>query len=420
MKPNQYRSRRLSVVAIVLLICVAGAAVAAEPPVLEVPASPIAVPLAVTVEKAADTDLAASYGLVELDATGAARGAALPVQLVPAAAADGTKLEARQQLLAIVPPGDTPDGTRRFRLQPSQSESPGDFRFEAVNDASLGLWQGDRPVLVYNHGEITDQRVPEDDPRRRRGCYIHPVWGLGGEVITDDFPEDHYHHHGIFWAWPHVRIGETQYDLWTYRDIQQRFVRWICRQTGPVAAVLAIENGWFVGERKVMIERVWIRTFATNEGRRAIDISLTWIPVDRAVTLQGAAGKSYGGLTMRFAPHDREQTAITVPAGRAAEDLPEVPLAWADYTSRFTGAQAPSGATVMIGPSHPDFPPTWLTRHYGALCVGYPGVRAKTFEPGEPFTLEYRISVHDASAQLVDLEQDYGGYISALKARWSE
>ena len=67
------------------------------------------------------------------------------------------------------------------------------------------------------------------------------------------------------------------------------------------------------------------------------------------------------------------------------------------------GFTSPSGATVMIDPAHPDFPPTWLTRHYGALCVGYPGVEAKTFAPGESFTLNYRVNLHDASAELVDL-----------------
>lgn len=420
MKPNQHACRRLWATAFVFWVVVANAAVAGELRVLEVPASSVAVPLAVRVGQAGEVNLAASFELVELDTAGMAGGAALPAQLAPAAAADGTKREAPWQVLAIIPPGGAAGGVRRFQLQRSESESPASFRFDDVSDASLGLWQGEQPVLVYNQGDVTDERVPAGDSRRRRGCYIHPVWGLGGEVISDDFPQDHYHHHGIFWAWPHVRIGEAEYDLWTYGNIQQRFVGWICRRTGPVAAVLAVENGWYVGEQKVMIERVWMRTFAASGRRRALDISLTWIPVGRAVTLQGAAGKSYGGLTMRFAPRDDQQTVITVPAGRATEDLTETPLRWADYTSQFVGADSPSGATVMIDPSHPDFPPTWLTRHYGALCVGYPGVEAKTFPPGEAFTLNYRVCVHDASAELVDIERDYDAYTSALRARWSQ
>lgn len=420
MKLNQRSYCLWIATTILFLIYAADALVAGESKVLEVPASPIAMPLAVSIEEASTFDLAAPFTLVELNTTGEAHGSPLSVQLVSEAAADGTKLEGGRQLLAVIPPAETPNGTRRFRLQSSQSESSGDFRFEAVNDASLGLWQGEHPVLVYNHGNITGQHVPKDDPRRRRGCYIHPVWGLSGEVISGDFPEDHYHHHGIFWAWRHVQIGESRYNLWSGADIQQRFVRWIYRQTGPVAAVLAVENGWFVGDRQVMIERVWIRTFAASDGRRALDIALTWIPIDRDVTLQGAAGKSYGGLTMRFAPRDDNQTVITVPSGRTSEDLPDTRLPWADYTSQFVGAQTPSGATVMIDPDHPDFPPAWLTRHYGVMCVGYPGVQAKTFSEGEAFTLNYRISVHDAPVELVDLKRGYDAYSSALRTSWLE
>ena len=113
-------------------------------------------------------------------------------------------------------------------------------------------------MLVYNHGVITDEKVPAKDNRRSRACYIHPLWGINGEVLTDDFPKDHYHHHGVFWAWPHVEIGDEKHDLWMYKKIAPNFVRWLARDTGPLAAVLGVENGWFLGDRKVMIERVWI------------------------------------------------------------------------------------------------------------------------------------------------------------------
>ncbi len=420
MKFDQLAYRRPSMLAMLFVVVAKHATVASEPRVLNVAASPIALPLAIVTGHVGKDDASRSLGLIELDEEGAVSGSAFPVQLVPAAAAHGTKLEGTQQLLAVVPPGDAAGGVRQFRLQGIESTPAGGFHFENVSDASLGLWQGDHPVLVYNYGDIIGQHVPQNDPRRRRACYIHPIWGHDGEVITGDFPQDHYHHHGLFWAWPHVRIGEKEYNLWTYADVQQRFVRWICRRAGPVAAVLAVENGWFVGQRQVMIERVWMRAFMASGGRRALDVTLTWIPMDRAVTLWGAEGKSYGGLAMRFGPRDDKQTVITVPGGRAREDLLHTPLPWAEYTSQFAAADGASGATVMIDPAHPDFPPTWLTRHYGALCVGYPGVHPKTFSAGESFTLNYRVSVHDGPARLAELEQDYEGYISTLEAHWSE
>ena len=58
-----------------------------------------------------------------------------------------------------------------------------------------------------------------------------------------------------------------------------------------------------------MIERVWLKAYRSTEHSQSLDIQFVWIPTGKPVTLWGAAGKSYGGLNMRFAP--REGTVIT-------------------------------------------------------------------------------------------------------------
>ncbi|HUH47680.1 MAG TPA: DUF6807 family protein, partial [Arenibacter sp.] len=41
-----------------------------------------------------------------------------------------------------------------------------------------------------------------------RSNYIHPLYGLEGEMLTSDWPDAaHPHHRGIFWDWPEVRYG---------------------------------------------------------------------------------------------------------------------------------------------------------------------------------------------------------------------
>jgi hypothetical protein len=290
------------------------------------------------------------------------------------------------------------------------------FSWKDIDDKSVGLWDGDKPVLVYNYCVITNPKVPAKDSRRSRACYVHPLYGLDGEVLTDDFPKDHYHHHGIFWSWPHVGIDGKEYDLWEYKNIQQRFVRWIAREAGPASAVLAVENGWFVRDQKVMIERVWIRASKVVGEGRPIDLSFTFIPVDKAITLRGAEGKSYGGLNLRYAPRPEKETVITVPSGSPKEDLPETPLPWADLSARFAGGKGPSGAAIFVSPCHPDYPPTWLTRHYGVLCVGWPGVKGKTFPPGVPIHLNYRIWVHRGQPDVEQLKRAYEDYTGAMKA----
>jgi hypothetical protein len=278
------------------------------------------------------------------------------------------------------------------------------FRFEPVNTKSVGLWEGNKPVLVYNHGVMTKDGVPAD---RARSSYVHPIYGLDGEVLTDDFPKDHYHHRGLFWAWPHVKVDGKEYDIWTLKGAEQRFEKWGPRSTGTTA-VLNVENGWYAGNTKLAEEKVTLRVHPAGTDSRALDVELVITPVGQPMTLAGAEGKSYGGFTLRYAP--RTDTMITTPLGSGKDDLPMTRLPWADLTARFAGAPEPSGAAIFVPANHPDFPPMWLTRHYGVLCLGWPGVEPKTFEPGKPVRLEYRVWIHRGAADGERLKRAYTEY----------
>lgn len=269
------------------------------------------------------------------------------------------------------------------------ANEPPAFRFADVDSGSLGLWEGDRPVLVYRHGIQSKPGVPAD---RNRASYVQPLYGLDGEMLTDDFPRDHYHHRGLFWAWPHVRIGSAEHDLWMLRGVEDRFVGWRERTTDDGKATLDVANAWFVADRKVLDERVQLTVLpATSEGR-VIDVALTWTAIDEPVTLWGAAGKSYGGLSLRFAP--RRQTVVTTADGRQPKDLNLTRLQWADLSAQFQKSDATSGIAIFVDRTHPGFPPMWITRHYGFLGVGWPGIEPFTFQPGQPVCCRYRLWIH--------------------------
>jgi hypothetical protein len=385
---------------------------------LSVPNTAAPVQLSVPLPKDANLDAASQWQLVERDTP----ENKIAAQLVHAMADDGTVADLGAWIMAVIPPRKGAPAARQFTLQPlSQSVAAHPaFVFQDVDEKSIKLVDGQSPVFVYNYGAITDENVPAGDNRRTRACYLHPVWGLQGEIMTDDFPKDHYHHHGIFWSWPHVGIGDKQYDLWKYTDIKQQFVRWICRQTGPAGAVLAVENGWFVDGKKVMIERCWLRTFLADAESRSLDFDFVFIPVDKPITLRGAEGKSYGGLNMRFDVKDEKKTLITTPGGTAAKDLTETPLPWCDLTYPFTSPSTPSGAAMFVAPDDPDFPQTWMARHYGILSIGWPGIKGKTFPAGEPIRLSYRIWIHKSAVTVEELDKAFEAYGLKSKVGWKK
>ena len=94
-------------------------------------------------------------------------------------------------------------------------------------------------------------------------------------MVTDDFPKDHPHHRGISWMWPVVVVDGKTYDLWTIKGILDRFEKWERKKAGKDKAVLAFQDGWYIGDRKVVQENVEIVAHSLVDGRRDLDITVT-------------------------------------------------------------------------------------------------------------------------------------------------
>ena len=175
------------------------------------------------------------------------------------------------------------------------------FAFRDVDANSVELSDNGSPVFVYNHRTMLKEGVPAD---RARCCYLHPVYAPNGVVITDDFPRDHYPHRGISWMWPEVTVDGKMYDLWTIKGILARFEKWNRKEAGGHQAVLGFQEGWYVGERKVVEDDVDIVAHPVVGGRRDLDFTLRFRAVAGDVTIAGTGDskKGYGGFNIRFAP----------------------------------------------------------------------------------------------------------------------
>jgi L-alanine-DL-glutamate epimerase-like enolase superfamily enzyme len=268
----------------------------------------------------------------------------------------------------------------RKASRPVMVAAPAVYAFQDRGGTSLALLRGGAPVCVYNYGMMLKEGAP---PERRRSSYLHPVWAPNGVVITDDFPKDHYHHRGISWMWPSVVIGGQEYDQWMVKGIETRFVRWTAREAMAGWARLGVENGWFVGQRKVLKESVEI---VADGGGLALTLVFEAL---EPVQLRGTRdlNKGYGGLSFRFAP--RQSTVIRTDAGVEVKDTDMAPHRWAELEGVY--AEGAAAARVDIDPSNPGFPNGWCLRHYGFLGVNYPGLQPITLAPGKPLVLKYRV-----------------------------
>lgn len=268
------------------------------------------------------------------------------------------------------------------------------FVWKDIGNGQMQLLENGKPALVYNYGPQYKSPAPED---RRRCCYIFPLYTPAGVSMLDDFPEDHFHHRGLFWAWPVVETGGRKYDLWMNMTIRDNTAQPPRVTTAAKEARLEAHNVWQIDSRDIVRETVVVRVFPSQPASRELEAELTWEALKDPVTLKGSAeaGKSYGGFSARFAP--RESTVLRADGEVLKKDEDLVPRQWAELEGVYNGSRAT--LRITPDPKDPSAPYQWCLRGYGFVGASFPGRTASvdhyTLDPGKPLTLKFRVQVRD-------------------------
>src|SRR6202521_5100857 len=169
----------------------------------------------------------------------------------------------------------------------------GAFLWQDVGGGRVELSEGGKPALIYNYGPQWKQGAPED---RRRCCYIFPLLTPAGVPMLDDFPKDHWHHRGLFWAWPVVETGGKEFDSWMKMTAKYRSAKMPEVSAAAGEARLQTENLWQADGRDIVRESLRLTVFPARDSSRELEVDLRWEALGSPVTLKGSRerGKSYG------------------------------------------------------------------------------------------------------------------------------
>ena len=280
-----------------------------------------------------------------------------------------------------------------------------------------GYWfmDGETKVLFYQA-----ERKALPDGRAARSNYFHPLHDLDGHVVTEDFPADHIHHRGIFWAWHQVRIaGARVQDQWANRDSFWT-VRDARTSSDDRSASLALRVTWesplFVdaqgGRRPFVEEQSVTRVHKADGATRKIDFHQRLAALVDGVEIGGSEdAKGYGGFSYRVVmPPDIRFTGaqgVVTPIENAVDSSP-----WMDVSGSY-GAKGKSGLTVLTHPSTTGFPQRWILRARSSMQNAvYPGREPVAIPRDRPVILRYRIVLHRgelAAADIERLQAEYAG-----------
>jgi len=284
-------------------------------------------------------------------------------------------------------------------------------------DKKLKVSLGDRPLLEF---QAEPGAFPRDDIKElfRRGGYIHPVLSPSGKMITDDFPPNHIHHHGIWWSWTKTEFDGRHPDFWNMGDGKGKvdFVAMDKSWSGPVHA------GWTARfqyvdltatQPTVAVRELWeVKVYNTARPEQG------WI-FDLVSTHECASDKPlklpeyrYGGLGLRGnrAWNGKENTHFLTSEGITDREKGHATRArWCDMSGSIDGSQA--GITIFCHPEnfrapqpmriHPDEP----FFNYAPMQAG-----DMVIEPGKKYVSRYRFFVHDGPPDKAAIEAIWNDY----------
>lgn len=269
--------------------------------------------------------------------------------------------------------------------------------------------EGEKKVLFY-------QRTPRSlDGKYTRADYVHPLYGLDGQVLTEDFPADHPHHRGIFWAWHQVYIGDKRVgDSWSLINILWDVYEAQILPDNCESRALRIQAFWksplwadAAGRQKPFIDETTTITVHAAEGDiRKIDFEIRLTALEEGVRIGGSQdAKEYGGFSARIKLPDGME--FVGPAGPVEPILTALPAApWMNFSGDFDGDGRPSGLAILSHKSNPGYPERWILRRKRAMQNPlWPGREPVALSRERPITLRYRLVIHRGNVHDLNLDQ---------------
>jgi len=343
--------------------------------------------------------------------------------------------------------------TRRYRLSTDPPRSGSNFGGgvrafadgEPVNhngndvdrQKTVTLKVGQRPALTYQ-AAVADP-PPGIDPVYRRSGFIHPLQTPSGLAVTDDFPPDHSHQHGLFFAWVNTTFEGRHVDFWNQVERTGR----VSHATPGKVDRNAIMGGSVFGELRVelihedlsapdgpkpVLRESWLVRVYDVADHFLVDLQSTQHIMGEKLTINRY---NYGGLALRGnrrwfdasaqgndAPDPAKcgRSDFLTSEGKHRGSGNHTRPRWVDLSGEVDGKFA--GVAILDNPSNFRFPQAVRLHPNKPYFCFAPLVDGEfTISRGRPYVSRYRLFIHDGPADREEIERAWHDYAEPPRVR---
>ena len=327
--------------------------------------------------------------------------------------------------LTFLSPPLKPGQKMRLSIYPLLGGNIGDHATAKKQGDQVQFMVREHPVLSYQGATRKDTPAGLDS-LFLRGGYLHPLITPSGKVVTDDYPKNHLHHHGVWMAWTKAVVDGRETDFWNMGQGKGKvdFVSLEKTWSGPVEAGLIAKHKYTdltSGSPLDVLGDTWtVKTYAVGDAYRMIDLE------SEQVTLNGKTLElpiyHYGGIGIRgLEAWNGKGDAATFTTSENVTDRIKAngqPARWIRMTGKVEGGGV-AGIAIL---SHPDNfrSPQPVRIHPNEPFISFaPQTNgAMSIKPGETYKARYRFIVSDGEADTALLEKLWQDYAHPITAKW--
>jgi len=285
------------------------------------------------------------------------------------------------------------------------SISPGNqnpaFSF-TENDQGILVSEKGKPVFFYQ------QKTRMLAGRYNCNNYLHPVYSLSGDTLTEESPEDHLNHRGIFWSWHqhfinNMSIGEG----WLLESVFQEVTevrKVLINGTAQLNLTVLWKSSLYQNGKPYVEEKTRITVYPSDKSIRKIDFEISLRGLVPDVQIGGSDDeKGYGGFCTRVKmPDGLIFTSTDGPVTPQNTQIKAGP--WMDISGKYGRNGETSGFAILCHPGTPDYPAPWILRQKGSMQnIVFPGRERVNVPMEKPIVLRYRLIIHNGNAASADL-----------------
>lgn len=271
---------------------------------------------------------------------------------------------------------------------------------ESDEKGQLSLADGERVLMSYNAAYVPSPI--EDRPEYGRSGFIHPVYSPKGNVVTDAFPSDHPHQHGLMFAWTSASYEGQKIDFWNSPKKQGiiEHVKTLRADEDVIQVQLrhVITIGKYAGT--AVLNETWTITRVPHETLNIFDlVSVQTCATDKPLKI---LKYNYGGMCIRSHDEWNDSVQMLTSEGKSRIEGNHTRPSW---VALFGEADAKQGNWAGIAAmSHPDNfrgpQPARLHGKVAYFCFAPMVAGEFQIKPGEPYTSKFRFVTYDGKPDI--------------------